>query len=117
MHLINQCKLLICVVAKLILCINQNGEYQAHSFSFAVDWKKYSISTRTVDGPEQDLTILPKGVVAGIPEDGKLVITVPSQGVQKIVTDKDLGSDMHLGRIGDLVVYRKDGELWSLRMR
>ena len=100
-----------------IITLNQNGEYQVHSFSFDAHWKKYSISTRTVDGPEQNLTILPKGVVAEIPEDGKLVITVPSQGVQKVVTDKDLGSDMRLGRIGDLVVYRKDGELWSLRMR
>ncbi len=99
------------------ITINHEGEYQAYSFTFDVNWKKYSVNTRTLDSPEQNLTALPKGVVVSIPEDGQLIIAVPTQGIQKVVNDKDIGSDMQLGRIGEQVVYRKDGELWSLRMQ
>ncbi len=99
-----------------IVTLNQQGEYQTHSLSFNSDWNKYKVSTRTVDGPEQNITILPKGVVASIPEDEQLVITVPSKGAQKIVNDKDLATNMYLSRIGDQVVYLNDGVLWSLKM-
>ena len=100
-----------------IVVVNQQGEYQVYNFSFTFDWKKYKVNVRTTDSPEQNLTILPKGVVASIPEDGQLVIAVPSQDVQKIVNDKDIASDMYLNRIDDQVVYLKDGAVWSLRMQ
>jgi hypothetical protein len=100
-----------------VITINQNGDYEALGFSFSEDYRDYTTHRRTVDGPEQNLTVLPKGVVAEIPTDGTLVLTVPRNGTEKRVDDKDLATDMHLARIGDQVVYRKDGALWSLSMQ
>jgi hypothetical protein len=100
-----------------IITINQNGDYEAFGFSFTEDHSTYTVHKRTVDSPEQNLTILPKGVMAEIPTDGTLVVTVPRNGAEKRVDDKDLATDMHLARIGDQVVYRKDGTLWSLSMQ
>jgi hypothetical protein len=100
-----------------VITVNKNGDYEAHSFVFTADWKQYRYSKVKVDGPEQNLTILPKGVTARIAEDGELVIQVPQSGDTKVVKDKDLATDMRLSHIGNQVVYRKDGALWSLRMQ
>lgn len=100
-----------------VVTLNQTGDYEAIGFSFSEDHRGYTLHRRTVDSPEQNLTILPKGVTAEIPTDGTLVITVPRSGVEKRVDDKDLATDMQLARIGDQVVYRKDGALWSLSMQ
>ncbi len=100
-----------------VVTINQNGDYEAIGFSFTEDHRTYSVHKRTVDGPEQNFTILPKGVVAEIPTDGTLLVTVPRSAIEKRIDDKDLATDMHLARIGDQVVYRKEGALWSLSMQ
>ena len=100
-----------------IITINKQGEYEAHDLSFDAEWKKYSLQSRKVDGPDQNLVALPKGVTASIPEDGELIISVPTKGEQKVIKDKDLATDMRLANIENKVVYRKDGALWSLRMQ
>jgi hypothetical protein len=100
-----------------VITINQAGDYEALGFSFTENYHTYTVHKRNVDGAEQNLTILPKGVVAEIPSDGTLVITVPRNGTEKRVDDKDLATDMQLAHIGDQVVYRKDGALWFLSMQ
>lgn len=100
-----------------VVTLSQNGDYEALGFSFSEDHRTYTTHKRIVDSPEQNLTILPKGVTADIPTDGTLVLKVPRSGAEKRVDDKDLATDMHLARIGDQVVYRKDGALWSLSMQ
>ncbi len=101
----------------VVVTINQAGEYELHTFVFDKEWKRYQYERKLVDGSELNLSILPKGVVASITEDGEMTILVPSQGDQKVVTDKDLSTELQLARIGDKVVYLKDGALWSLRMQ
>ncbi len=101
----------------VVVTLNQNGEYERHSFAFNKDWKQYAYERELVDGPELNFTVLSKGVVASIMEDGELTIMVPFQGDKKVVSDKDLSTALRLSRIGDRVVYQKDGVLWSLRMR
>ena len=100
-----------------VITVSKNGDYEAHTFVFTTDWKQYHYSKVSVDGPEQNLTILPKGVTARIVEDGELIIQVPQSGDTKVVRDKDLATDMRLSHIGNQVVYRKVGGLWSLRMQ
>ena len=100
-----------------VVTVNKTGDYEAHTFAFTADWKQYRHHKVAVDGPEQNLTILPKGVTARIVEDGELIIQVPTSGDTKVVQDKDLATDMRLSNIGNQVVYRKDGGLWSLRMQ
>ncbi|MCA9353916.1 MAG: serine/threonine protein kinase [Candidatus Kaiserbacteria bacterium] len=101
----------------VVVTVNQNGEYEEHRFAFDKNWKQYQYDRELVDGPELNLTILPKGVTASIKDDGELIIAVPFQGDKKVVSDKDIGTNLRLAHIGDKVVYRKDGALWQLRMR
>jgi hypothetical protein len=98
-----------------IVTIDKHGQYEVYDFAGAKDWQSYDVQGRPVDGPSINLAVLPKGVLADIREDGELTITVPTSGVQKVVKDKDLLTTMRLSNIGDQVVYRQDGALWSLR--
>lgn len=100
-----------------VAAINKSGTYHAYGFAFDRAWQHYSATTRDIDQPSLNTALLPKGVAARIEDDGELVVFVPSQGEQKVVRDKDIATTMHLTNIGDTVVYRKDGALWSLRMR
>ncbi len=100
-----------------VMTIDSQGAYRSYAFAFDAGWKEYTVEARDCDGPEQNITILDKGVTASIVEDGEMVITVPWKGEKKIVADKDLTTKMKLSHIGDRVVYLKGGALWSLRMQ
>ena len=99
-----------------VVTVDKDGAYQAITFSGRSGWRTYQVTNRDIDGPELNQTVLPKGVTAQIDNDGELTIVVPSSGVSKQVVDKDLLSTMQLSRIGNQVVYRQAGALWSLRM-
>lgn len=100
----------------VVATVDQSGQYRVFEFAGSEAWKTHTIHVRDVDGPELNLAILPKGVMADIREDGELNVSVPTQSAVKVVQDKDLVTTMRLGNIGDRVVYRKDDALWSLRM-
>lgn len=95
----------------------QGGTYERYTVLFDKAMQTYQLTHTTVDTSDQNLTVLPKGVVASIEADGELTITVPSSGVVHTVADKDIATDMHLARWGDKVVYVKGGAVWSLEMR
>lgn len=99
-----------------VMTVNHSGEYQLFTFAGDSKWHTCQVTGAVVDTPELNQAVLPKGVTATIQEDGELLIAVPTQGVVKQVKDKDLATTMDLGNIGDQVVYRGDGALWSLRM-
>jgi len=100
-----------------VVTIDKTGQYEVYDFAGSDGWRSYSTQVRLCDGPGLNQAVLPKGVTADIREDGELIITVPTQGAQKIVQDKDLFTTMRLSNIGDLVVYRYEDALWSLRMQ
>lgn len=100
-----------------VIAVDSSGQYRAFEFAGSSDWRSYSVVVRDVDGPELNLAILPKGVTAEIREDSELIVCVPTQGTVKVVNDKDLYTTMQLGNIGDRVVYRNQGALWSLKMQ
>ncbi|MEX0918004.1 MAG: hypothetical protein WDZ93_02520 [Candidatus Paceibacterota bacterium] len=99
-----------------VLTLDQNGEYRVHGFTFDTEWKQYSVTAHTVDQPDLNIVILPKGVAASIENDGELNVFVPTQRDLKLVRDKDIATTMRLARIDDRVVYRSNGALRSLRM-
>ncbi len=100
-----------------VLTVDSSGQYEVFDLAGTEDWRSYTATTRISDSPELNQAVLPKGVTADIREDGELIITVPTQGTQKVVKDKDLLTTMRLSNIGNQVVYRHDGALWSLRMQ
>jgi hypothetical protein len=99
-----------------VLTIGNSGQYEVYEYAASKNWQSYTVTTRDADSPELNQTVLPKGVTADIREDGELIITVPTQGTQKVVKDKDLLTTMRLSHIGNQVVYRYEDALWSLRM-
>jgi len=99
-----------------VITVDKSGQYEIYDFVSDKDWQTYAVQVRSVDGPGINQVVLPKGVTAEIREDGEIQITVPTSGIQKVVRDKDLLTTMRLSNIGDQVVYRHDGALWSLRM-
>jgi hypothetical protein len=93
-----------------------SGDYEALQFALGKDGTSYTL-TKTLRGEaEQNLVVLPKGVVARIVEDGELIILVPQSGATNIGHDKDLTTTMRLSHLGDRVIYHHETAVWSLRM-
>jgi len=95
------------------------GEYQKIELTFSKDYRTYTPWSDTTDGPELNLSILPKGVAATIVTDGLLAIWVPTSatgGITKI-QDRQIATDMTLGNIDNTVIYIQSGDLWSVRMK
>lgn len=101
----------------VLIAISKSGEYRRLDFYFDHDMRTYQVTKKTVDTPELNAVVLPKGVVASIEEDGELVITVPSTQVVNKVKDQNITTDVALFRWEDTVLCIKDGAVWSLRMR
>lgn len=92
------------------------GGLQRCEFSFDADFRAYRFVQDTVDTPEVNVAVLPKGVCAGIAQDGELAIFVPSTGDTRRVADRNVTTMMVLAAWNDWVVYVKDGALWRVRM-
>ncbi len=97
--------------------VDTSGVYTKYDVLFSHDMRSAQVSSEKVATAELVRTVLPKGVVAFIEEDGELCVSVPTAATMNKVADKDIATDMLLARVGDSVVYVKDGALWSLRMK
>ncbi len=100
-----------------VMCVNKAGEYRKFEFTMSKDYSTYTLWQGGAESPELNLAILPKGVVATIVEDTKLIIFVPSNGQLRTVEDKDIATTMILGNWNDTVVYIQNGNVWSVRMK
>lgn len=101
----------------VLTAVTSKGTYERYTVLFDTTMQMYQVTIRTVDTPDQNVTVLPKGVVVSIEDDSELTITVPTSGVVRTVTDKDIATDMMLTRWGDKVLYVKAGAVWSLEMK
>ncbi|MBP9749909.1 MAG: hypothetical protein KBD21_04215 [Candidatus Pacebacteria bacterium] len=101
----------------VLTAVTPQGTYERYTVLFDHAMQTCQVTVRTVDTPDQNVTVLPKGVVVSIEEDGELTITVPTSGVVHTVSDKDIATDMALTRWGDKVLYVKGGTVWSLEMK
>lgn len=97
--------------------IDRKGKHERIEFMFDREHGSYTLRRIAVDSPELNMTILPKGVVASIENDGELIIYVPSSGKVVKVADKHLATDMLLARSEDQVLYVENGAVWNMQMR
>ena len=100
-----------------IVVIEKNGQYKKLELTFDHDYTRYTAWEGPADGPELNMTMLPRGVAAIIVEDGELNIFVPTSGILNKIRDKDIATDMTLARWDNTVVYIRGGEAWSIRVR
>ncbi len=103
--------------AATFIAADRTGTYTRYDLVFDAALRTYQCSTSPADAPELNATMLERGVVAEIPDDGSLLIRVPTTGAVKEVKTASIRATMRLTCIHDLVVYLYHGELWSLRSK
>jgi len=99
-----------------VSALDAAGTYQKFEFSMANDYRTYRPWQGTVDSPDLNVAILPKGVCATIVEDGELTIFVPTNGNLNKVSDRKVATDMLLMHWENRVVYIFQGEVWQVRL-
>lgn len=99
-----------------VVAVNRDGEYRKVEFTFDRLYKTYTVWEGDAEGPELNMSLLPRGVAATIVRDGELVIFVPTAGTVNRVADKDATTTMLLGNLDDSVVFVRDGQLWRVSM-
>jgi len=100
-----------------LIAVNKQGDYKKIEFTFEKDYSSYKVWTADTDGPELNLTVLPKGVCAAITKDGELTVFVPTNGTVVRIEDKQIETDMLLSNWENTVLYIQNGEVWSVRTR
>ncbi len=100
-----------------VVAVDKSGAYRRFNFAFDRDYRAYQVAKSDADGPDLNLTILPRGVCATITDDGEMIVFVPSSGAIKRVEDQAIKADMLLARWDDKVVYIHEGRVWSVRMK
>lgn len=103
--------------ACLIVLDQKSGEYERYEFIFDGAYQTYQLTRTVVATPDLNLALLPKGVIASIPDDGTLAIRVPLNGDEKLVKDRRIASSWILGNWGDRVVYIEGAKVWSMKMK
>jgi len=102
----------------VVIALNQQtGVYEKYEFIFNNDYTNYSVKISEVPTPDLNIALLQKGVVASLPEDGNLIISVPFNGQEKLVTDSRLQASWLLDNWGDRVVYTDKKAIWSMRLK
>ncbi len=97
--------------------LNASGGYQKVELTFDREYRTYQVWIGDVDGPDLNMALLPKGVMATIINDGELVIFVPASGVINKIQDKFINTDLILGEWDNQVVYVRQGVAWRMRMQ
>jgi hypothetical protein len=100
-----------------LIGLDKTGTYRKIEITFDRGYKSYKVWKGDADGPELNLSILPKGVCATIVGDGELNIFVPTNGQVTKINDGQITTNMFLGNWGDKVIYIQNGEVWALQMK
>jgi hypothetical protein len=100
-----------------IVASDKTGAYRRIEFTFTADMQMLDVWEGPNDGPDLNMTVLPKGVVATIVTDGELVIFVPVNGNINKIQDRGITTDLRLSRWGDKVTYILDGAVWRVQVK
>lgn len=101
----------------VIVAADKNGEYHKIELVMSRDYTSYQASKTAVDSPDLNVALLPKGVGATIVDDGELIIFVPTSGAVNKVFDKYITTDIALANWDDRVLYIRNGEIWTVRLK
>lgn len=103
--------------AVVIALDRQTGMYEKYEFVFDRDYSSYQLTKTVVPTAELNMSFLPKGVSASIPEDTKLVIKVPLNGQEKLVNDQRIEASWILANWEDKVIYSEGKKIWSMKLK
>jgi hypothetical protein len=95
----------------------KSGSYQQYEFIFDKTYTSYQVKVKDVATPELNMALLPKGVCASITDDGELLIDVPLNGQQKLISDSRIETSYMLSNWLDRVVAIKDSKVWTVSMK
>jgi hypothetical protein len=99
-----------------IIGVDRQGDYQKLELTFSADYQTYKAWQGGTDTPNLNATLLPKGVMAAVLDDGELTIFVPTSGTLNKIKDRGITTAMMLTHWGDKVVYLQDGNVWQVSM-
>lgn len=100
-----------------LIAADVSGSYHRVEITFNSGHSDHKVWVGPNDGPDLNMTVLPKGVVATVVNDGEIVIFVPANGSLSRVQDAGISTSIRLSRWRDRVVYIRSGELWSTRIK
>ena len=100
-----------------IVASDHAGAYHRIEFTFTAAHESYTAWIGPNDGPDLNMVVLPKGVVATIVVDGEVVIFVPTNGNINKVQDRDISTALRLFRWDDKVLYIRDGDVWRMSVK
>ncbi|WP_152535371.1 hypothetical protein [Bradyrhizobium sp. Ai1a-2] len=96
--------------------LDKQGVYGRVELTFDKTFTRYQAWVGPADGPELNMAILPRGVVATITDDFEITIFVPTTGVVNKVRDTGVSTAMKLATWGERIVYLIDGAVWQMMM-
>lgn len=99
-----------------LIGLDATGHYRRVELTFDRHYAAYVSLVSVTDTAETNVAVLPTGVAASIPDDGRLRVFVPTTGAQKLIADSQITTDKSLHAIGAFVGYLEDGRIWNVRM-
>ncbi|TAI67630.1 hypothetical protein [Bradyrhizobium sp. Leo170] len=96
--------------------VDKQGVYGKVELTFDKTFTRYQAWVGPADGPELNMAILPRGVVATITDDFEITIFVPTTGTVNKVRDTGVSTAMKLAAWSERIVYILDGAVWQMRM-
>ncbi|HEY4474968.1 MAG TPA: hypothetical protein VJC06_03535 [Candidatus Paceibacterota bacterium] len=100
-----------------VITADKNGEYHKIELVMSRDYTNYQLTKTVVDSPDLNITLLPKGVGVNIENDEELIIFVPTSGTLNKILDKYVTTDIILANWDDKVLYIRNGQVWSVRLK
>ncbi|MFZ2619966.1 MAG: hypothetical protein WAX89_03745 [Alphaproteobacteria bacterium] len=99
--------------------LTKQGDYRRIELVFDKTFTRYTVVDEVVATPNLNLTMLENGTVVQMPEDGKIIASLPfAKGSSATeVEDKYLHSGMHLYNMGNKVAYVESGAIWRMQIK
>jgi hypothetical protein len=93
------------------------GAYSRHEFVFDDKYKTYAYKQGLTSTPDLNTTMLPRGVIAYIVDDGHMVIEAPTSGNVTDVKDAKIKSSFTMFNFENRVVYTDDHQVWAVSLK
>ncbi len=99
----------------IITAQGKNGQSVKVEIKFATGFSSCEVKTGKIQSPALNLTMLDKGMVAQLEDDGEINFYFPFTDKSKLVKDGNISTRMQLQSVGDKVLYLNNGAVWHLK--